>query len=133
MIIQSITYFKSDSSQLVEDIENKRASTKIQAKYEIPASKQKLIYKGKIMSCNDEETLFYYNVHYNETIQVHKRVVLGAIENISITNLKNLKEKHIEQKKEIFKDCDSLLYAVGDLVDVHEIIGAYYEAKIIKD
>jgi hypothetical protein len=58
VIIQSITYSKSDSSRLVQDIENKRVSTKIQDKYEIPASQQKLINKGKIMSCKDREKYF---------------------------------------------------------------------------
>jgi hypothetical protein len=62
---------------------------------------------------------------------VHKRVVLGAIENISTTDSKKLMEKTIEQKKEILEGCDSLLYTVGDLVDVQDVeessetIGAY--------
>ena len=34
---------------------------------------------------------------------------------------KKLKEKNIEQKKEILEGCDSLLYAVGDLVDVQDV------------
>ena len=72
MIIQSITYSISDSSQLFQDIENEKASTKIQDEYEIPASQQKPIHKGKMMSWNDGETLFHYNVNYNETIEVQK-------------------------------------------------------------
>jgi hypothetical protein len=44
---------------------------------------------------------------------VHKRVVLGAIEKISTTDSKKLKEKSIDQKKEIIEDCNSLSYAVG--------------------
>ena len=52
---------------------------------------------------------------------MHKRVVLGAINNISTTDSKKLREKNIQQKKEILEGCDSLLYAVGDLVDVQDV------------
>ena len=90
------------------------------------------------MSCDDGETLFHYNVNYNETIQVHKRAVLGAIENILTADSKKLKERSIEQKKEILEECDSLLNAVGDLVDIQDVeessetIGAYFEGKMLQ-
>ena len=63
---------------------------------------------------------------------------MGAIENISTTDSKKLMEKSIEQKKEILEGCDSLLYTVGDLVDVQDVeessetIGAYFEAKFLQ-
>lgn len=122
---------------LSKTLKIKELQQKIQDEYEIPTSQQKLIHKGKIMSGNDGETLFHYNVNYNETIQVHKRAVLGAIENITTTDSNKAEEKNIiTKKKEIVEDCESKFYAIGDLVDVKdcdessETIGAYFEAKI---
>ena len=69
---------------------------------------------------------------------MHKRAVLGAIENILTADSKKLKERSIEQKKEILEECDSLLNAVGDLVDIQDVeessetIGAYFEGKMLQ-
>jgi len=111
---------------------------RIQSETGIEVGHQQLIYKGKIMSGGDGATLLHYNVNYNETIQVSKRVPLGEI---STNNDSNMESKEVEPEKEkvvapVLEEAESLLYQIQDLVDVKDIdeasdtIGAFFEAKI---
>ncbi|XP_023326891.1 E3 ubiquitin-protein ligase UHRF1 [Eurytemora carolleeae] len=108
---------------------------RIEAEHGIEVSLQKLIHKGKIMSGNDGETLLHYNANYNETIQVHKREVLGSLDDV------NTSEQVVEPEPEknpevILEDVESNFYKLGDLVDVKdcgegsETLGSFFEAKI---
>jgi len=111
---------------------------RIEKEVGIPASKQKLIHKGKVLSGLNGEILLHYKINYNETIQVHKRVVLEPLddgENLSLNNKAIEAEKEKEERASL-EDVESDLYKIGDLVDVKDVtegsdtLGAFFEAKI---
>merc|ERR1719383_627089 len=92
---------------------------KIQNIFGIEMTLQKLIHKGKIMCGSNNETLLHYNVNYNETIQVHKRVVLADIDSPNSSSQNAVEpEKEKPKPEENLEDCESELYEIGDLVDV---------------
>jgi len=127
--IKKITLRDLSKTMSITDLQKK-----IQEEHGIEICSQKLIHKGKILSGTNGETLHHYSVNYNETIQVHKRVVLGEIENCKPEVPKPVPTPKPKEEEIITSD----LYELGDLVDVKDIdensetIGAYFEAKIIK-
>ncbi|XP_026756776.2 E3 ubiquitin-protein ligase UHRF1-like [Galleria mellonella] len=99
----------------------------IKEKFGVLPKLQRLLYGGKLLE--NGYTFHDYNIKINDVIQLMVRT-----QPLNLNNTKNAKKENTneEQNTVDYKDAESVLYEIGDLVDIRDQEhGVWFEAKIV--
>ncbi|XP_063837600.1 E3 ubiquitin-protein ligase UHRF1-like [Ostrinia nubilalis] len=106
----------------------------IKDKFDVQPKLQRLLYGGKLLE--NGYTFHDYNIKLNDVIQLMVKVQAEDVPKKEKTDSEK-SEKNVDSEKDKdkieYKDAESSLYAVGDLVDMRDMEqGAWLEGKIVK-
>lgn len=138
--IRKVTSFTSDNDLLLNI--SKRAKIQdlrdlISKEINVEPQRQKLFYKGKLLV--DEHCLMEYEVQLNDVIQLmirpkeaeiqKEKVEENDVQENTIDN--NAQKQKDVEKEEKYLKADSKFFKVGDLVDMRDDHGAWFEGEIV--
>ncbi|XP_045458310.1 E3 ubiquitin-protein ligase UHRF1-like [Melitaea cinxia] len=106
----------------------------IRDKFDIETKLQRLFYGGKLLE--DGYTFHDYNIKLNDVIQLMVRAHPVENNDSKTSELQNNDEKPSETSEDnpkVYRDAESTLYAIGDLIDMRDREqGAWFEGKIVR-